>query len=102
MDATRQRSVEGPAQDFLTLSEVVKYLRLSKRTLRRLVAAGEFPRPLRTSPQTRVWDWEDLLFWRLKTKLGPRLRVSKKKPAGQSVPPAGQGVPSGKRGAAGG
>lgn len=69
-----QRSIEGPDKDFLTLREVTDYLRVNKRTLQRLIASGEFPRPIRTSPRTPVWAADDLIYYRLRVSLAARLR----------------------------
>ena len=67
------RQVDGPERDLLELSEVSSYLRMSEKTLRRLVRLGRFPRPLEISDGVRVWSWRDVLYWVLLTEIKPRL-----------------------------
>ena len=44
---------EAPA--LLTQAEVARLLRVAPRTLQRMVAAGEFPAPIRISPGRSRW-----------------------------------------------
>ena len=68
----RSRSIDGPADDYLTLPEVVRYLRLSVRTVRRLMEEGKFPRPRQLSPGQKYWTWLDVVAYR---EWADRLRV---------------------------
>ncbi len=72
-----QRLIDGPDKDLLELLEVAEYLRLSGPTIKRLIAQGEFPRPIRVSDRVRVWDWKDVVYWKLRSEMRPRLKVAK-------------------------
>lgn len=54
---------EMAALDFLTLKEVAKLLRITQRTLERLIASGQFPRPLKIGKCSRIpkSDFDDYL-----------------------------------------
>lgn len=99
----KQRLVDGPELDVLERTEVAAYLRLSPRTVQRLIEAGEFPRPIMNSEGVPVWDWTDCLYWKLRCTLRPRLRPSRKRKLAEKPsdgqPPAmpGQGGTTGKR-----
>lgn len=98
MAATKQRTVDGPEQDLLELSEVASYLRMSEPTLRRLIRLGKFPRPLEISDGVRVWSWRDILYWVLLTEIRPRLRAKTEKPnPGQERSSPDQSRSTGKR-----
>lgn len=71
------RLIDGPEDDLLSVEEIAKYLRLSVPTLKRLVQAGEFPRPIAVSDGVKVWDWKDAVYWRLRTGLRSRMRPAK-------------------------
>ena len=79
-----------PAAELFTIDEVAKQLRIDKRTLKRLIDDGEFPRPLRPSPGVQVWSGGDLNFYRSWIALRSRLRTTRKKPParGAKTPPA--------------
>lgn len=98
-----QRTIDGPDKDLLTFLEVADYLRLKSKTLRRLVDSGEFPRPLEVAPRTPLWEWQDVVYYRLRMSLRPRLRPRKTKklsvPKGQDLSPKGhRTTPKGHRG----
>lgn len=61
--AYRSRPVDGPAENFLTLTEVAAYLRLSKKSVQRLIADGKFPRPKQVSKGTAYWLWIDVVAY---------------------------------------
>jgi predicted DNA-binding transcriptional regulator AlpA len=89
MHEHRQRLVDGPDKDYLDEDEVAAYLHFSAATLRRLVKAGRFPKPLEMSDQTRVWSWKDVLFWMLYVELRPRLEAQKDaQPGARGAQPA--------------
>lgn len=77
-----------PADDspdpLYTLAEVAKMLRMEGRTLRALVAEGEFPRPQSASKGIGVWSADDVLYYRLKMQLRHRLRPTRKPPKAPS------------------
>lgn len=75
-----RREVDGPAEDVLTPEQVASLLGVSERTLQRLVAEGEFPEPILIGRQTKVYDWQDVAYYRLRMRLGKRL-------TGQRQPP---------------
>lgn len=85
MPATKQRTVDGPEQDFLELSEVATYLRLSTSTLKRLIRDGTFPRPVEMSAGVKVWPWKDCLLWALLVEARGRMKPARtrKKPEGK-------------------
>lgn len=53
-----RRIIDGPEQDYLTLSEAAAWLHLSESSLRRLIAAGRFPEGIRMGGVgDPVWPW---------------------------------------------
>ncbi|VTT96526.1 : Phage_AlpA [Gemmataceae bacterium] len=95
-----QRTIDGPDRDLLEITEVIAYLRLSAPTLKRLIAAGEFPRPIAISEGVRVWSWHDVVYWKLRSELRPRLKPAKapkKRKPDQGGSPPDHGGSSGKR-----
>lgn len=59
----RQRTIDGPADDLLSIAEAAKYMRHSVKTLRRLIAEGKFPRP-KTYPRGGQWvGWMDVVAY---------------------------------------
>ena len=76
-----------PPPELYPADEVAKRLRIEKRTLTRLIEAGEFPRPQKPSPGVQVWSNEDIEYYRLRMQLRPRLRAKKPKPADKKKPP---------------
>ena len=92
MSGSRPHTIDGPEQDHLTRSEVAKYLRLELHTLKRLIAAGEFPGPFQFSPRVWVWSWEEVVAWAIMRKIAHRCQ-----PKPEDVPPlkgAGGGTSS--------
>lgn len=67
------RSIDGPEKDWLTAADLVALLRVSKATLKRLIASGEFPRAMEVSPGIRLWSWRDVVYWQLKIELRSRM-----------------------------
>jgi excisionase family DNA binding protein len=51
-------SVPKPVKlpQLFTVSEAARHLSVCRRTLERLIAAGEFPRPLKVGRSSRVMD----------------------------------------------
>lgn len=84
------------------MEEVAKYLRMEKRTLRRLIELGEFPRAIRLSPGSSSWTWKDVLYWSIRAELKNRLKATRAKKGKGPMsdnpgPTTGQSVTSGKR-----
>lgn len=67
------RTVDAPEQDWLDMRDLIRVLRLSKTSLKRLIDLGEFPQPLEPTPGTRMWLWSDVLYWRMRVELRSRL-----------------------------
>ena len=44
-------------------SEILAEFPFSRITLARLVRFGQFPRPVRLAPNTKVWFRDDILGW---------------------------------------
>ena len=51
------------APALLTLKEVARDLRVTPRTVQRMVAAGEFPPPVHISPGRSRWRRSDVDAW---------------------------------------
>jgi excisionase family DNA binding protein len=49
--------------DVLTMAEIASYLNVSDKTVRRWVALGEFPEPMRYSKRLMKWRRADLAVW---------------------------------------
>lgn len=49
---------------FLTLRDIVKETSLSRATLYRMIARGEFPAGLRISPRRVTWPAETIEAWK--------------------------------------
>lgn len=77
--AYRSRTIDGPADDFLTLPECGAYLRVAVTTLKRLIAEGKFPRAKRFSRGTPYWTWMDVVAYR---EIGDRLEAGPELDAG--------------------
>ena len=67
----------GPAEErlasehaLLTMTEVAARLTISRRTLQRMVAAGEFPAPIRRNRKWVRWRLADLQYF-LDTRARP-------------------------------
>ena len=75
------RSVDAPAADLLALAEVAKLLGLGEKTLRRLIADGEFPDGVTVGRQGKVWDWQSVAFYRLRLLMANRLAPRPAAPA---------------------
>lgn len=78
-----------PPDDWLTLEEVAKRLRVGKRTLQRMIADGRFPGPLYPTPGSAMWLAADLDTYRAWVALSPRMK------AGQTVEDAPHGDDNG-------
>lgn len=74
--------MDTPAEDrkLLTRDEVARRLRFEVTTLRRLIDAGEFPRPLQISNGVNVWTEEDVLAHVYRVENRHRFRAKKRKP----------------------
>ncbi len=71
------RTIDAPAGDLLTATEVARLLGVSEDTLKRLISEGEFPSPLLIGKQTQVWDWEAIAYYRLRIRFASRMAESK-------------------------
>ena len=49
--------------DFLRRPEVERKTGLSRSSLYRLIAEGEFPAPYRLGPRTSGWKWGEIQAW---------------------------------------
>ena len=52
-----------PARLFARLPTVIQATGLGRSTIYRLVARGEFPRPVHLGPRAIAWRWSDLEQW---------------------------------------
>ena len=68
-----QRPVDAPAEDLLSAEAVAKLFGVSRDTLDRWIADGEFPAGLLVGKKMVVWDWQSVAYYRLRLALGPRL-----------------------------
>lgn len=71
----RQWTLNGPDKEWFTIEELVAYLGVSKKTLRKLIAEGKFPRGIRSSPRA-VERWSGLdvgayLYLQSRAQVGP-------------------------------
>jgi prophage regulatory protein len=53
----------SPETRFIRLPEVINRTSLSRSTILRAVARGEFPKPVALSPHTRAWDEREVAAW---------------------------------------
>jgi hypothetical protein len=71
----RQWVLNGPDQEWFTRAQVIAVLGVSERTLRRLIADGLFPRPIRAAPRgDEMWSGLDIacyLYLRGRCHAGP-------------------------------
>lgn len=67
----RTISVSGPDKDLLTAEEVATYLTIKVATLRKLVKAGLFPKPVAVTDKIHRWEWLDVVAY---THLRKRLQ----------------------------
>jgi len=72
--------------EWLTLEEVAKKLRVHKRTVRRMIADGLFPGPQHPTPGASLWSAFDMETYRRWVSLGPRLRRRKPRAAADAKP----------------
>lgn len=91
MAESKQRTIEAHADDFLALKDVAKALTIDERTLKRLIADGQFPRPLKIGG-TRLWTWKDLFIYFGWLELEPRMRAKKRKPGAIGDKPGQSGT----------
>ena len=94
---TKQRLVDGPTNDYLTQREVALYLRMSSRTLKRLIEQGRFPRPFTLSPGTKVWAWREIMAYAILREIRHRYRKEPVDNDGQSRTNPGQSRTTGRR-----
>lgn len=71
--------MDGPDQEFPTREEVARYLRMEVSTLKRLIAAGEFPEPFPLSPGVLVWTREEVHAWAVLRAIRSRFRAAEPK-----------------------
>ena len=67
------KSVDAPVGDMLSADEVARLFGVSRDTLERWIADGEFPAGLPVGKKSIVWDWQSVAFYRLKLAMSPRL-----------------------------
>jgi prophage regulatory protein len=56
-------SAAAPMRLFARLPTVMQTTGLGRSTIYRLVASGEFPRPVHLGPRAIAWRWADLEQW---------------------------------------
>jgi prophage regulatory protein len=61
--ASTSRGTAEPARLFARLPAVIHATGLGRSTIYRLVASGEFPRPVHLGPRAIAWRWSDLEQW---------------------------------------
>jgi prophage regulatory protein len=61
--ASTSRSTAEPARLFARLPTVIQATGLGRSTIYRLIASGEFPRPVHLGPRAIAWRWSDLEQW---------------------------------------
>jgi prophage regulatory protein len=61
--ASTSRATADPARLFARLPTVIQATGLGRSTIYRLVASGEFPRPVHLGPRAIAWRWSDLEQW---------------------------------------
>ena len=57
------RAAGNTAPLFARLPTVMRTTGLGRSTIYRLVASGEFPRPVHLGPRAIAWRWSDLEQW---------------------------------------
>lgn len=77
MAESKQRLIEAPTENLLTEDEVARELRVSTKTLSRLIESGEFPEGMQNSDRGRVWGWRDVVWFTLGMELQLRLKDRK-------------------------
>lgn len=82
--ATNQRLVDGPDRDYLTRGEVAAYLRMSSKTLGRLMARGRFPRPFKMGQGTMVWSWREIWAYAILREIRHRYQKDPDSVGGQT------------------
>ena len=71
------KSVDAPVGDMLSADEVARLFGVSRDTLERWIADGEFPAGLPVGKKSIVWDWQSVAYYRLRVALSPRLVTEK-------------------------
>ena len=61
--STSRGTAAEPARLFARLPTVIQATGLGRSTIYRLVASGEFPRPVHLGPRAIAWRWSDLEQW---------------------------------------
>lgn len=64
------RTVRGPAAEYMTAEEFGKLFGVGKDMVLGWVKAGVLPEPLQVSTQTFLYSWEHAVFFALAIKLG--------------------------------
>lgn len=64
------RTVDGPADDWLTEEQAVQYLKLNGSVFKQLVRAGHVPGVRRLSKQCVLYHWKGLLVLQWRLELG--------------------------------
>jgi excisionase family DNA binding protein len=83
------RTIDGPERNYLTIEQVAEQVGMSKSTVRRLIAAGRFPRAAKLTGGTSKWTWRQVVFWQLYIEMRPYLRKKNPESSAQSeVSPA--------------
>lgn len=68
---------DGEYGDLLSGEEVARLFNVSRDTLERWVAEGEFPAPLSVGKQAKCWDWQSVAYYRLRLAMSARLVAEK-------------------------
>jgi predicted DNA-binding transcriptional regulator AlpA len=70
-----QWSLNGPDKEWFSLDDLVAYFGMSRKTIRKLIAEGRFPRGIRPSPRTpERWSGLDVaayLYLQGRAQVGP-------------------------------
>lgn len=61
--ASPSRGSAEPARLLARLPTVMQATGLGRSTIYRLVASGQFPRPVHLGPRAVAWRWSDLEQW---------------------------------------
>lgn len=66
--STTPRSIDGPAEDWLDMRDMVALTRISEATLKRLMDKGIFPKQQQVTAGIRMWHWSDYVYWTLRVQ----------------------------------
>lgn len=70
----REITLNGPDEDLWTIDEVARALRVGSTTVKKLIRAGVFPRPIYTAEKVPRWKWLDVLWYLHGSEIRERLR----------------------------